>query len=422
MGAVKFETDSTCASGQTILHSAGSLRAVSYFPDCRVHVSWTRVFVSDYFSLLSADRRQQAGRGTKVSLRMRKLSALITSQVCDHLMKFLKILALSVALLTTAQAVKQPSFHTKGTPTGKPTGPLKPGEYWWKPQLSPSGPLVVLVSIPEQTMHVYRNGILIGRSTVSTGSKGHATPGGVFSILEKKQEHYSKKYENAPMPNMQRLTWTGIAMHSGNLPGYPASHGCIRLPYDFSQLLFSATAKGGTVVVGDGKTPVPHLASNPGLLLAPKDFTPEMLRPLAKDEYDWRPERSPEGPITIVLSSTDRALYVYRNGNPIGRAAVEISGRGISGRERLGSHIFTLLEGSTGKPSQLAPGREAGRWMRVDSEGRPVEAEQIASRIRFNSEFAQKLADELKPGTTVIVTDEPVVRNPIPDSTYFAAN
>ena len=102
-------------------------------------------------------------------------------------MKFLKILALSVALLTTVQAVQQPSFHTKGTPTGKPTGALKPGEYWWKPQLSPSGPLMVLVSIPQQTMHVYRNGILIGRSTVSTGSKGHATPGGVFTILEKKQ-------------------------------------------------------------------------------------------------------------------------------------------------------------------------------------------------------------------------------------------
>jgi hypothetical protein len=228
-------------------------------------------------------------------------------------------------------------------------------------------------------MHVYRNGILIGRTTVSTGTKGHSTPGGVFSILEKKQTHRSKKYDNAPMPYMQRLTWSGIAMHSGNLPGYPASHGCIRLPYDFSQLLFKATANGGTVVVGDGKTPTPHLASNPGLLLAPKDFSPEMVRRLAKDEYDWRPERS------------------------------------------IGSHVFTLLEGSSGKPSQLAPGREAGKWMRVSSAGRPVEADDIASRIRFNTEFAQKLADEIKPGTTVIVTDQPVVRNPIPDSTYFAA-
>jgi len=340
----------------------------------------------------------------------------MTRSLSCYLMKYLAILAISVGVLTASQAMEKPSFHTKGTPTGKPTGTLKPGEYWWNPQLSPNGPVVVLVSIPQQTMHVYRNGILIGRSTVSTGTKGHSTPGGVFSILEKKQRHYSKKYDNAPMPYMQRLTWTGIAMHSGNLPGYPASHGCIRLPYDFSQLLFKATANGGTVVVGDGKTPTPHLASNPGLLLAPKDFSPEMLHRLGKDEYDWRPERSPEGPITIVVSSADDALYVYRNGNPIGRGAVQVSGRG-----GLGNHVFTLLEGSTGKPSQLAPGREARKWMRVTSQGRPVEAEQLASRIHFNPEFAQKLADEIKPGTTVIVTDQPVVRKPKPDSTYFAA-
>ncbi|HEY7001550.1 MAG TPA: L,D-transpeptidase [Candidatus Udaeobacter sp.] len=337
-------------------------------------------------------------------------------------MRFLTILTICAGLLTASQAMEKPSFHTKGTPTGKPTGALKPGEYWWKPQLSPSGPVVALVSVPQQIIYVYRNGILIGRSTVSTGTKGHSTPGGVFSILEKKQTHRSKKYDNAPMPYMQRLTWSGIAMHSGNLPGYPASHGCIRLPYDFSVLLFNATARGGTVVVGDGKTPTPHLASNPGLMLAPKDFTPEMVRRLAKGEYDWRPERSPEGPITIVLSSADRALYVYRNGNPIGRAAVEISGSGLTGRDRLGNNVFTLLEGSTGKPSQLAPGREARRWMRVTSEGRGVEADDIASRIQFNTEFAQKLADEIKPGTTVIVTDQQVVRNPTADSTYFAGN
>jgi lipoprotein-anchoring transpeptidase ErfK/SrfK len=331
-------------------------------------------------------------------------------------MKILTTVAISIGLLTASQAMEKPSFHTKGTPTGKPTGALKPGEYWWHPEISPQGPLMILVSVPEQTMHVYRNGVLIGRSTVSTGSKSHSTPGGVFSILEKKQTHRSKKYDNAPMPYMQRLTWTGIAMHSGALPGYPASHGCVRLPYDFSQLLFKATEKGGTVVVGDGKTPTPHLASNPGLLLAPKDFTPDMVRHLANDEYDWRPERSTEGPITIIVSSADDALYVYRNGNPIGRGAVQVSGRG-----GLGNHVFTLLEGSTGKASQLAPGREAGKWMRVTSQGRAVEADDIASRIRFNREFAQKLADEIKPGTTVIVTDQPVVRNPTADSTYFAA-
>jgi L,D-transpeptidase catalytic domain len=321
-------------------------------------------------------------------------------------MKLLRLLALFAVLISTAQAVEKPSAHTKGTPSGKPTGPLKPGEYWWRPQLSPSGPLIVLVSVPEQVMHVYRNGILIGRSTVSTGSTGHATPGGVFSILEKKQEHYSKTYDNAPMPNMQRLTWTGIAMHSGNLPGYPASHGCVRLPFDFSQLLFSATSKGGTVVVGNGKTPVPHLASSPGLMLAPKDFTPEMLRPLAKNDYDWHPERSASGPITMVVSAADKAIYVYRNGNPIGRARVEIDGRGA-----FGDHVFSLLEGTTGRMSFLVPGRQARRWMCVTGSGRRVDAEKIASRLRMNPEFAAKVYDTIAPGTTVIITDQPVVRS-----------
>ena len=111
------------------------------------------------------------------------------------------------------------------------------------------------------------------------------------------------------------------------------------------------------MVIGAGKTPQPHLASNPGLMLAPKDFTPATL---TANEYDWQPERSSSGPITIVISSADKALYVYRNGNPIGRAALEVKG------PRLGEHVFTLLEGTTGKPSQLAPGRKAGRWMRVD--------------------------------------------------------
>ena len=321
-------------------------------------------------------------------------------------MRLFSLLVASVVFLCSAYAMDKPSFHTQGTPTGNPTGALKPGQYWWKPQLSPSGPLIVLVSIPQQTMHVYRNGILIGRSTVSTGSKGHATPGGVFTILEKKETHRSKKYDNAPMPNMQRLTWTGIAMHSGNLPGYPASHGCIRLPYDFSQLLFNATSKGGTVVVGDGKTPTPHLASNPGLLLAPKDFSPEMLRPIANNEYDWNPERSSSGPITIVVSAADRALYVYRNGNPIGRAAVEIDGRGS-----LGDHVYSLLEGTTDRQSSLAPGRAARRWMSVTSSGRSIPAEKVAARLRINPEFANKVYDTIEPGTTVIITDQPVVRS-----------
>jgi lipoprotein-anchoring transpeptidase ErfK/SrfK len=323
------------------------------------------------------------------------------------------VLALSAAL---GFAQNKPAAHTQGTPTGRPTGALRPGEYWWNARISPAGPVVALVSIPLQTMNVYRNGILIGRSSVSTGTRGHATPSGVFSILEKKQTHYSKKYDNAPMPNMQRLTWTGIAMHSGNLPGYPASHGCIRMPWDFSKLLFSVTAKGGTVVIGDGNVPQPHLASSPGVMLAPKDFTPEMLRPLANNGYEWKPERSPRGPVSIMVSGADHTLYVYRNGNPIGRASVEIMGKGY-----LGNHVFTMLEGVSEKRSFWAPGRAAKKWMTVTSNSirGQVNPDDIARRLRINPEFAGKLYEVVAPGTTIIVTDEPAVRKASRDFTIL---
>jgi hypothetical protein len=331
------------------------------------------------------------------------------------MLRLLSILIAFLAALPSADAMSQPSFHTKGTPTGKPTGPLKPGEYWWAPFVSPSGPIVVLVSVPMQTVHVYRNGILVGRSSVSTGTKGHATPSGVFTILEKKKTNRSTTYQGAPMPNMQRLTWSGIAMHSGQLPGYPASHGCIRMPYDFSELLFSLTAKGGTVVIGDDKKPQPHFASNPGVMLAPKDFKPEMLRPLADGDYDWNPQRSPGGPITILVSAADRALYVYRNGQPIGRAAIEVSGR-------LGGHVFSLLDGVTENPSAWVPNRAARKWMSVatDSSGRGVSLDDLGRRVRFNPEFAAKLYDALTPGATIIVTDQPAVRKASRDFTILA--
>src|SRR4029450_11379476 len=115
-------------------------------------------------------------------------------------------------------------------------------------------------------------------------------------------------------------------------------------------------------------------------------------------------------------------MYVYRNGNPIGRAAVDISTRGVTGRNNLGDHVFTMLERTTGDPSPLTPKHEEARWMPVTSDGRPGDAETLASKLRFSPDFADKLANEMKPGTTVIVTDNPVVRKPKSDSTFFAVN
>ncbi|MGZ8283589.1 MAG: L,D-transpeptidase family protein [Allosphingosinicella sp.] len=128
---------------------------------------------------------------------------------------------------------------------------LEPGEFVWHPERSTTGPVEIVVSIPLQRAYVYRGGALIGETTVSTGRPGHATPTGRFPILEKRREHYSNLYNNAPMPFMQRLTWGGIALHAGHIPGRPASHGCVRLPLDFARQLFTVTQSGTTVHIID---------------------------------------------------------------------------------------------------------------------------------------------------------------------------
>jgi lipoprotein-anchoring transpeptidase ErfK/SrfK len=143
---------------------------------------------------------------------------------------------------------------------------LRAGEYTWNPEFSASGPLVIIISLREQTLSAYRNGIRIARSSISSGRKGRSTPAGVFTILEKEVTHFSNKYHHAPMPYMQRLTWQGIALHGSDLPGYPASHGCIRLPKEFAKLLFSITTRGTTVIVMGEKAPEPTLAAQPGMI------------------------------------------------------------------------------------------------------------------------------------------------------------
>jgi len=113
------------------------------------------------------------------------------------------------------------------------------------------GSLFVVINLASQRAMVYRDGVLIGASTISTGTKDRETPTGVFPILEKQLMHRSSTYDNAPMPYMQRLTSKGVALHAGNLPGYAASHGCIRLPAGFAKLLYGATAIGTPVMITD---------------------------------------------------------------------------------------------------------------------------------------------------------------------------
>jgi hypothetical protein len=162
---------------------------------------------------------------------------------------------------------------------------LAPGQYLWRDSDPANGEIAVVISRTAQMAYVFRGDRLIGAASVSTGKPGKTTPLGDFTVLQKKVFHRSNIYSNAPMPYMQRLTWTGIALHAGHNPGYPASHGCIRLPRAFAVLLYNVTKLGAAVAVVDGDRVVPLPAEDFPVIIAD-------LGDLGGDsdaEVTWRP-------------------------------------------------------------------------------------------------------------------------------------
>jgi hypothetical protein len=126
---------------------------------------------------------------------------------------------------------------------------LRPGEYRWVADMPQSGEPRVVIDPMAQLFYVYRGQRLVGVSTISSGKPGHETPFGYWKVFLKKRNGYSRKYDNAPMPFMQMYDEKGIAFHAGRVPGYPASHGCVRLPLKFAEQLFGVTDVGTKVVV-----------------------------------------------------------------------------------------------------------------------------------------------------------------------------
>jgi len=310
-------------------------------------------------------------------------------------------LVLLHALSALAAAGKAPPKHTSTVGTERLVAPakLKPGEYLWVPEVSPRGPVVMVISLPEQRAYVYRNGVIIGASPVSTGKKGHETPTGVFTILQKREDHYSNIYDNAPMPYMQRLTWSGVALHAGRLPGYAASHGCIRLPYDFAQKLYGVTKTGLTVVVSD-RQQFPDTVVHPGLV-APVTTTGEAVgEPSLAGGVVWRPELSPEGPVTILITIDDRRISVFRGGLEIGRAPFTLG----AVKRKITLHVLTMLEAPDSAPLDRASGRPSTRWLMVSGEHEDsVTTDQLLDVFKAPSEFLQQAATVVGPGTTLVV-------------------
>ena len=126
---------------------------------------------------------------------------------------------------------------------------VKPGQYLWR-DVDADGPPRVVVGLSDQLAYLYRGNALVAVAAISTGTDKNPTPTGIFEVLQKKRMHHSRKYDNAPMPFMQRIDRFGIALHAGHNPGHPASHGCIRLPSKFAAKLYGITDVGTTVLIG----------------------------------------------------------------------------------------------------------------------------------------------------------------------------
>jgi hypothetical protein len=315
----------------------------------------------------------------------------------------------SVALQAPALADSVPFWGAKDSvPIDTPINQLKKGEFLWMAEAVATGPVVMVVSITEQRAYVYRNGVLVGATTVSTGRPGHPTPTGVFTVLQKQKEHRSTIYDGAPMPYMERLTWGGVALHAGGLPGYPESHGCIHLPSEFAQRLFDISANGMTVVIGTEAT-APERVAHPGYLAPVKSVggQPVEREPFGPTEEErWLPELSPTGPVSIVLSQGSQRVVVYRNGIEIGRARLM-----LSGDAPLVNHALVLTERPSDVPDPYVPDPTKFSWLRIGvpghlgEQGTQIDPMAVA-RIKLPADFVARLNGILTPGTTLLVTHE----------------
>jgi hypothetical protein len=283
------------------------------------------------------------------------------------------------------------------------TAKLQPGQFIWRPSLSPDGPIAIIVSIPNQLVFVYRNGVLIGVSTCSTGKPGHETPKGVFTILQKAKVHTSNIY-GEDMPDTERLTWQGIALHAGDLPGYPASHGCVHLPLAFAADVFGVTQLGTPVIIAGDHTD-PASVRDPGPILGTT----------AEEEIKAKLGRRAPGPssphavTSVVVSRADRRIYVLENGNIVaaGDAVIE------DPAEPLGSNVFVWRGGDASGSTW------EGMGFHADPNGAVAPNTTVLQRIDGSPAVMDAIRQRIRPGTVLVTTDLPASPGSRSDSNFM---
>ncbi|MDO4796194.1 MAG: L,D-transpeptidase family protein [Brachymonas sp.] len=300
--------------------------------------------------------------------------------------------------------------------TQKPTRkrhryPLAAGRYYWIPQIAPTGPVVTVVNLHTQMVQVFRNGVAIGFSSASTGKAGYGTPSDLFSILEKRRHHRSSTYNNAPMPWMVRLTWSGVAFHAGPLPGYPASHGCIRLPHDFAPKFFETVARGDTVWIT--RNTLPSQAS-PMSTLAP--ITPDgqpLLTPAAFEQAEyWRPETTESlgvgtQPLNVLASLSQQRLYVLQQGSLLAAAALPAQARAV----QLDGGALFEWQADPQASANPAARNATGYWQAHDANASQWGDALLQSVLPAQAAFTRRLHKLLGHGSRLFISHLPAVND-----------
>jgi L,D-transpeptidase catalytic domain len=312
-----------------------------------------------------------------------------------------------------------------------------------QPQDTPKGPLQIIISIADQRVSLYDNGALVARSPVSTGVRRHPTPLGVFSVIEKERWHRSNIYSGAPMPYMQRITWSGIALHAGVLPGYPASHGCIRLTNDFAIRLWHLTKRGARVIIArQDVAPVeitnPHLfvskpktafGSPESLAIAVADNsnktatttqTPLMSNVDMQETAESQAAGSvPSGaapqkvvPISVFVSRKLSRLFVRKGFTPL----FDVQNEGSAVRW----NVVSIPEQSTSADS--AKERKAPKQQIVESgSSAPLsdKANKALARIEIPQDVVEQISELLTPGSSLIISDYGISSETGPDTNFI---
>ena len=312
------------------------------------------------------------------------------------------------------------------------------------------GPIILAVSLSDQRLTIWENGTVVARSPVSTGVAGHETPRGVFTLLQKKRMHRSNIYSNAPMPFMQRITWSGVALHQGHVTGRPASHGCIRLPADVARKLFGYTKIGARVIVTDepvtpadfahpqlfsalpaepAAPPAPQSALDPArvqlaslppaqeLMAAPPETptppaaqpAPPVETPATETPKTEAPMRQPTGHVSVFISGKERKLFIRQGFEPVYESPVEI-GAGVA----LGAHLFTAMA--------VDARSGAVRWSRVSlpvKGAASANAAEALEQIRIPEEARIEVGRRLSAGASLLISDQGLGRETGKTATDF---